>query len=242
MKKLSFWAKANPKTARLIIIFSWIAINIIGITLGKKLSDIDIYTGSNFIIISVIIYLIARIAYPTKKNNKTFVNRSNYYVWQKSCDIILSFSTFMMLIYIGNQLIGKNTTENTKFNFTTANGAIPRDSLKNSSDYHKKITALSSTIENKNLTWKEKRKELRKELKAVGKKNGKIDAEAAGLIFLLVLLGAALLLVVAFFACGISCSGDEGGAMMLLIFGGTGVIVGIGLLIRNVLRKRKKKS
>ena len=85
-----------------------------------------------------------------------------------------------------------------------------------------------------------KKKLLKEQLRAI-KKSGEISKGGkVALIILSVIVALGLLYLVAALACNISCSGSEGGAIILAVGGTALVIFLLVITLRAILGKKKK--
>jgi len=242
MKKNSLWAKDHKVAARLIIIFSFILLTLLGIITGTLLNDTGISIASATLFIVIAIYLAAVIAYPAKSLKGKKLTAAAFYTRQKTCDLLLAASTFCMIVFLSNR-------PDKLFSYTTplsaaipATAAFPKDStVKN----YKPITAFSASLKDetgKSLKWKEKKQLLKNQIRAIKKDNDMSNGAKAALIILSVAAALGLLYLVAALACNISCGGSEGAAVLVTI-GGAGLVIFLLILaIRAITGKKKKPN
>jgi hypothetical protein len=119
--------------------------------------------------------------------------------------------------------------------------SLPKDSTK----AYKTADEFKRSLYDENgkvLKWKERKKLLKQQVKAIKKDNTLSDGGKVGLIILCVLLALALAYGVAALSCSLSCSGSEGAAVAVAILGLGGIILLTFFLIRGIVRKSKKPN
>jgi hypothetical protein len=213
MKSISFWAKTNYKTARILITIVQIALLIGAIYIGTTLEQIGIKLSTLFCFIAIGILLIAAAIYPSKAKQK------NRYIFQKICDIITAAAVFCCICFFSNnsnRIASINTSTMIYGSFATSS----------SNENESPITATTS------------KKALKKQVTATIKELRKYKSISAGKvlgILLVVVLSCVLILFLAALSCSLSCSGS-GAAASILLFGGlAGVILLAALVIRRIL-------
>lgn len=240
MKQLSLWAKNHKWASRILIVTSFILLNILGIAMGILLNSFSIIIPDIILITAVIIFITSWWVYPSKKDKENPIYRKRFYPLQKLCDFILVGSTFLMIIFFGNTGI-------TPFSYSILNVSaadsfsLPTDSTKT----YKSIEEFKKTMKDadgKPLKWKERKKLLKEQIRGIKKANNMSDTGKVFLIILCVLLAVALAYLVAALSCSLSCSGAEGAAAIVAILGIGGVAVLTFFLIRGITRKAKKKK
>lgn len=240
MKQLSHWAKNHKKLSRLIIVVSFIILTALGIATGTLLADVGVAISSITLFIIVCVYFIGVIAYPAKSLKGNSLSATAFYFRQKSCDLMLVASTFCMIVFFSNQP-DKIFSFSIPLNAAApANSTTPKDStLKN----YKTVAAFSASLKDENgksLKWKEKKKLLKEQVRAIKKDTQMSNGAKVGLIILSVLVAIGLFYGVAALACNLSCGGSEGAAGVVLI-GGTAVIILLLIVTIRAIVGRKKK-
>jgi len=108
---------------------------------------------------------------------------------------------------------------------------------------YKTIEAFTASLKDetgKTLKWKEKKKLLKEQIRAIKKADDMATGAKVGLIILSVLVALGLLYLVAALACNLSCSGSAGAATAVMI-GGAGLTVFLLIIvIRGILGRKKK--
>ena len=242
MKKISRWGKTHPWPARFIIVGSFIVLNVLGIVTGLLLHELEITVPAIALLLFFSAYLGGLAAYPLK-TQKTHPSLSPpaFYRRQKSCDFILAASTFCMIVYFGNHP-GSLFQHYPSLKATvTRENSLPRDSAYKP---YKSIAQFAASLKDesgKDLKWKEKRKLLTEQVRAIKKAKDISKGGQAALIVLSVLVALGLLYVVASLACSISCSGSGFLAILVAVAGTTGVVILLISVIRSIMGKKKKK-
>ena len=160
MKRISFWARNHKWPARIIIVVSFILLNVLGIFTGIFLDKLGISISSTTLLVFVSVFLVGFAFYPSKaaKNKK---NATIFYINQKSYDFILAASTFCMIVYIGNK------PETLFQQYQPLNATVMTEPylLKDSSSKnYKSISDFNKTMKDENgkiLKWKERKKLLK---------------------------------------------------------------------------------
>jgi hypothetical protein len=233
-KQFSFWARDHKWSSRFIIVFSFIMMNILGIITGLLLSELNMTFSTWFILLSVLLFSIAWLKYPGKKED-----RSRTYVFRKSCDAILIGATFLMFMYFGNRNV--SPFDSSVFSASAVTSSMPKDSTKN----YKSLEEFKKLLHDENgkpLKWKERKKILKQQVKAIKKDNTISDGGKVGLIILCVLLALILAYGVAALSCSLSCSGSEGAAVVVAVLGLAGVALLTFFVIRSITRKPKRET
>jgi predicted membrane channel-forming protein YqfA (hemolysin III family) len=239
MKQLSLWARNHKNPARLIIILSFIGLTITGLATGHLLSSLGVRISTAALFVTVTVYVAGLIVYPVRASKDNKGKTASFYTRQKICDGMLATSTFCMLVFFSNrpdQLFRYTSPLNATL---PAPAELPRDSTLKTA---KTIAAFSASLRDetgKSLKWKEKKKLLKEQIRAIKKDKAISDGGKVGLIILSVLAAIGLLYLVAALACNLSCSGAEGAATLVMI-GGAGLIVFLlVLVIRSITKKNK---
>jgi hypothetical protein len=238
MRKISLWAKHHPWLARIIIIVSFIVLNVLGFTTGLLLHDASIFLPVAALLFFICLYATGFIAYPFKNENRKYRTVASRYVRQKTCDILLAGSTFLMIVYLGNH---KEILFRYSFPFNEAlasNTILPGDSAVKT---YKSIAAFSSFMKDangKSLTWKERKKILKEQVRVIKKADDLTDGAKAALIVLSVLVALGLLYLIGVLACSLSCGGSDVAAIIVAIGGAGLVIFLLIVVIRKILKKK----
>ena len=226
MKKLSFWARENKRTARVTIIFSYILLNLIGLFLGDVIHSLNIEFTPLFFLFAISLTLLGWMIYPSKDKKHEY---KNFYIRQKSADLILVSATLLFVIYLGNSL---NNNSNSFRNPLQAASIVNTNNASNIST----PTVAKTTVSKKSL-----RQKIRAEIKSIRKAyKDSTKSQKALYIILAVLAAAGLTYVLTMFACSISCSGSEALAIVIFAVGLGGIIFGLVKLIKRITQGKPK--
>lgn len=233
LKQLSFWANKHKWASRFIIVFSFIIMNILGVITGLLFSDLSITFSKWFLILSLIVFGITWLKYPTRKQKRT-------YAFRKACDSTLIGTTFLMFVYFGNR---QATPFDSSILFASVvnNSSLPKDSTKT----YKSIEEFKKSLydeSGKLLKWKERKKLLKQQVKEIKKDRTMPDGGKTGLIILCILLAVILAYGVAALSCSLSCAGSDGAAVAVAVLGLAGIVLLTIFVIRAILKKSKKEK
>jgi uncharacterized membrane protein len=231
-KQLSYWAKQHKWSSRFIIIISFIIMNALGIITGFLFSDLNIEFSAWFLVLAILIFGIAWLRYPAKK--------SSPYGFRKTCDAVLISTTFLMFMYFGNRQVTPISPSVFSASAITST-LLPKDSTKT----YKSPEDFKKSLQDKNgkpLKWKERKKLLKQQVKAIKKDKTLSAGGKVGLIILCVVMALVLTYLVAAIACSLSCSGAEGAAVVVAIFGLAGVALLTFFVIRSIVRKSRREK
>ncbi len=241
MRKISLWAKHNILVARLLLASSHIALVLIACFFGLTLLDNGIFLTPTFLYISLAVWIIAVITYPSGVMKR--VLKVKFYQRQKTNDFFIALGTVLIICY----------STNTEFLSTSNSTNIYASSVTEFS--HDPIDPTAAVIlaslefrDKSTLTKKEKRI-LKKEFKSQlgiyikAKVTGDEDtAGKAGLIILTIVVALGLLYLVAALACSLSCNGMDGAAIAVALIGTVGVVWATIAVIRRINHGPRKKN
>src|ERR1043165_454980 len=158
-KQLSFWARQHKWPSRFIIVFTFIIMNALGIVTGLLFNELDVSFTSWILILSMLVFSIAWIKYPKKKQNL-----KSSYAFRKTCDAILIGTTFLMFVYFGNRQI--TPFSSSILSSSAVSFSLPKDSTK----IYKSAEEFKKSLYDENgnsLKWKERKKLLKQQIKAI---------------------------------------------------------------------------
>lgn len=240
MKRLSTWARHNKWQARIVIIISWILLTLLGIYIGITLKELNAISPVSVFICSIGAFIVTFLIYPLKQQRET-KKIISFYTWQKSCDIIVAVSSFIMVFYVANKPQTLFSGYQFAHAFVINRTSLPTDSIHKS---YKSTKDFSSSLKDGNgdrLKWKERKKMLKAQVKAIREADDLSKGEKTALIVLSVLVAIGLLALVASAACSLSCNGADGAAVLVGV-GGTALVVWLLIfVVRRINRKAKKK-
>jgi hypothetical protein len=241
MRTIALWARFHPVRARILIIVSHLVLSAIALYLSLQLFRRGIQVPVWMAVLFIALFVLTALFYPEKKRG---IKKSRLiFLRQKTCDLIAVTCGFGLICFIGNQAFFHEMPVTQSAN---ASMIIEDPVYKNPAA--KKILDSYKSGEKTRLSMKEKRI-LKNELKfqlgqyalAIASRN-KQKADTTSSIILAVLAAAGLLYLVAALACNLSCSGSETAAVIVLILGVAGIIVGLVYVIRSIKRKARKKA
>ena len=228
MRNVASWASRNPWTARFLIIFLYLPLNIAGLMLGDLLFDRG-YEFPSFVLYGACLVALAVILYYPSRRHAIFLK--NFYVKRKSADFLLLFSTVCMIAFIGNHLnTGKTFSLITKAGGLSATGNYEASSFTASVHPKKPIKKI---VQKKQL-----RKKVVSLIKTLRKKyRDTSDGTKILLIFLAVVVIAATVVLLLGLVCAIGCGGAEAISYILLTLG-----VGLGIFLTFLIFKRLSRN
>lgn len=236
MKKISAWAKAHPWPARIVIVLLHVILIAAAVFIGKSLSGLSISISVAYIWFAILLYLAAVLIYPDSKamHSPRWIS---HYAFQKSCDFMLTATGLFMICFLANR------PANQPIRLNPLSGAHPVVY----SDQHSSIVKRNIELKkpgNHILSRKERKallKELKIELKEVFKAKPGRTRQIA-LTILVGLVAMVLLALVGALSCDLSCSGNEGAALFVLILGTAGVVALVLFFIKKINASYRRRS
>ncbi len=220
MYHLSRWANTHLWQARLLIIGIHVVMTVLALRLGLRLFVNGFQFSDAIQLLFVGIFLLGWAVYPISRQQSSYARR-------KFSDLLLAFSTFLMLTALGNQIptfleIGTPAKE--------ARAAF--------------IVLKEKPEAKAAFSLKEVRKYAKNYFKSrLGKlKKEKAEGNQTLLIILTIIGALGLLYLLAGLACSISCNGAEGVAIAVFIAGLAGIVWLTILLIRKITGRRRKMA
>jgi uncharacterized membrane-anchored protein len=241
MKHLSRWARNNKWKARLIMTIAWFLLTALAIIIGTTLTGLSIELPSTYLLISVAVFFAAIFYYPLR-SQKSFYSTDVFYIKQKSCDLVLAVCSFCLILYAANKPGTLFQHYGNLYAATVIEPSVLKDSTSKSYKSIKDFSASMKNEDGKMLKWKERKKLLKQQVKAIKKSPDMSNGEKTLLTIISVLLALGLLYLVAALACNLSCNGSEAAAVIVGI-GGAGLVVFLLILaIRGIYGKKKKRK
>lgn len=240
MKKISFWAKAHIWQSRLIIIISFILLNIVGVFIGELLNDLHVNIQTLYFEISVILVLILCIAYPVQNVSRRYPSYHSSYAQRKLCDFFLGAITLFMTVYIGNHWkdYPVNNEQVQAFNIVRH----PADSVSNQNLLIKNFIKLIKNPDVTKLSKREKMLLIKNQIKTIKHSKELSKGEKIALIILSVVVAIFLLFGVLALSCSLSCSGSDALAIIVGLGGTFAIIFLLVIILKRINHGRKKKS
>jgi hypothetical protein len=236
MRKISYWAKHNRRTAISSLVAIKLSLAFLASYAGYSLLQLDVHIPFVVFIIALILLSVAAWSYPSAQRTK--LSKRNFYVFQKSCDFIVAAGSFVM--------IGTWVNNNVTLPITAS--AYASNPVSTINPTAEEILASLQHRDKSTLTRKEKRilkEEFKKQLKVyvVAKlKRDKDGGAKAALIILTIVVALGLLYLVAAIACSLSCNGSDAAAAVVAILGLAAIALGMFFVIRRIVRGPKKKT
>jgi len=218
MRKISYWAKYNPRTARLIIAISELLLFILAFKLGLLLLQSGVHLSYFVIILSVLFFAVAHIIYSKIK----WKNSKMKYWYQRLCYFLIGLSVFLLTCFI---------VSNDKVLSWNIYSPLSGTSL-----------SLPSVPKDSSTTKSLSRKEMRKQLRGLRKETRKNDGLKALYFVLIIVGGVGLLYLTAGLACTLSCNGNEAAAWLIGLLGGGGTIFLCIWLMKKLVNKKTTKN
>ena len=226
MKKLAYWGHSHKNAARIIIILSYLVLNLLALFLGDIIHSLNIEFTPTLYLFAVVLTLTGWMLYPSKSRKNKY---RNFFTRQKSADFILISATFLFTAYFGNTL---NNPGNTLLNPAQAISIIhPSGSSNISNSTTAKISGSKKSL----------RQKIRAEIKGI-RKNYKDSTKSQKTfqIIAVVFLALGLTYVLAGLSCSIACSGSEALAYIVFFLGLGGIIFGLVKMIQRITRGKPK--
>ena len=237
MKKLSFWSKQNPIPARLLIALCHLALISLGIISGIATYLEDFAIPSRVLYILFIVFAIAFIFYPLRGKTEGLLK----YSWKRRVkhDIILVLSYACILTCGVNQfafqpISSQESALEVRLMIFKPGGETQTLTKKESRNM------FAQTVKGYRAEIKTQLKLLKAEWKeSKGKKDNLVPVK---ILLVLLVLGVALAAAagIGSLACELSCSGQEGLAVIVAIVGSIAIILLSILAIRAIVKMGKK--
>jgi hypothetical protein len=179
--------------------------------------------------------------YPSHNNLKIGYSRMRKYRLQKSLDFCSAIFSFILVCYVANNI-------NLPYVSTVSGSSIETIKKNDSKPTAAEILASLSHRDKSTLTRSEKRilkSEFKKQLKVYVKAKLTKDDEAAAkaaFIFLSILGALGLTFLLAALACNLACNGSEAGAILLLVFGISAIVLLLILAIKKIKSHKKRDT
>lgn len=240
MKKISLWAKHHPWPARLSIVALYIILNASGIVFGNLLSGSGIQLHPLSWTFLCLLFFSATLLYPQKESRRIW-GAAKYYVRQKAADMVLLLAGFGMTVYLANRNTELFTSQYVQASSIRGIEMPVKDSAVKT---YKSLDEFGASMRDENgnkLKWKERKKLLKQQIKAINQADDLSESQRGLLIVLSILLAALALAGIAALACNLSCSGSDAAAIIVAVGGTALVIFLLVRAIRSINRKNKKQ-
>ena len=240
MRKISTWAYQNKWKARITMTIAWLMLLALAIFIGTTLRELQFVIPAFVFLIITLIFLITVIRYPFM-DEKAHYSATAFYNKRKLCDFILACCSFLMFLVVANEPAILFRSNNDLNAATPASRPSTRDSSARTYQSVQSFTASMKDENGKMLKWKERKKMLRKQIKAIKASSDKSDGEKTALVIVSVLVALGLLSLVASLACNLSCNGAEGAATLVAVGGTALIAILLILVIRGIYGRKKKR-
>ena len=226
MRKIACWAASHPWSARFILVFLYLPLNIAGIVLGDLLFDIGIEFPPYILYTACFIALATMAYYPSRRYP---VFTKNFFAKRKTADFMLLCCTVCMIAFTGNHLNSGQT-----YSLINSAGGSP-----SAGNYYSGIASVRpAQPAGKTVTKKQLRKKVFSWLKSMRKKYKDMPD---GVKILYILLAALVIIVTLYLilalACSISCGGLQAIGYVLLLLG-----IGLGIFVTVLIFKRLSRN
>jgi len=232
MKRVSFWALHHITAARILIVASYLFLNVLGWIAGDLLFSLNIVLPPvSFYLVTLLVTLTVLI-YPVKKRK----TQQNIYARKKMADFLLIAATFLFIVYSSNSY-------NINRSLNPLNSAFAYNPVKwESSNNVHNVNPLS-----KKKAYHGSKKSYKKYFRSVVRSARKkyrdsTPGERILLISLVVIAAIFLIFLVSALACNIICSGAEALGYIILIVGIGAIIFGVVKLIQRIQRGSPQKE
>lgn len=235
MKKISYWAKYNPRKSQAIITACHLSLIVLAFILSSLFKERGVILNTNIFYLCLISFLILAIFYPGRKQ----------YAMRKTADfifVILGFIQFCVLfntdfmqkksltgLYAAS--IGTDSSL-TRYKVGDFKYGSSEKILAEYQQHHKKLNRRDQKILVKELKYQSRK------MATKGPGNGDNTAEIIGIIALALLISMGII----FLSCAIACGGAEVLAGLVLIAGLFVVIWLVVIRIKQVNRRAIKKE
>lgn len=232
MKKISYWGRQNPWTARIIIVIGHVILLVSAVYMGLLSASYEWMIKPWQIMSLVVILLLAMIAYPVKGIRKGPFKHT--YHRQKFIDGSLVMCSFLLIAGTSNR-------------YANLPAAIPQEVNPLSEFMVNKPPSMEKkkipTAKDFNRALKKLRKQARKTLRMEKKRmqaNRSSDSTTGNIVLTILLAVGVFILwiLILSLSCNLSCSGNEGMAWIVFI-GGTGGLVLLSILAIKSIWKRR---
>ena len=234
MKKISAWAKAHRWPARILVFLLHFVLIAAAVYIGKNLFALSISINPAYYWFAILLYIVAVFVYPRKHGSDSprWISR---YAFQKCCDFTLTLTGLVMICFLVNRPANEASSLNPLRGAYPGHYTEPPPSTyKSSIEKKNSVKSILSKRERRAML-KALRTELREVFKAQPGRGGKIA------LTILVGLGAViLLLLVGSLSCELSCSGNEGAAVLVLILGTAAVVALVLFFVKKINAKYRR--
>lgn len=236
MYALSIWAKNHKRAARITIISIYVLLHIISLILGNWLTISHITLPASFFYSIALLFFTGVIIYPPLEKKHQY---RHFYIARKTADGILAFSTFLMMIWVANNIETFRFATNEAYAATIH--PVKREAkqplLKTIFSLKNPLFKLLPKVDVNSKVFKKLKANIHTIRQAYKdtSKGGKI-----ALIILSILVATGLLMLLAGLSCNISCSGSDGLAILVAVLG-TALIIFLFVKVLQAINRGPRK-
>jgi hypothetical protein len=238
MKQISIWAKQHVWPARIIVTVSHILLTIIAIYWGVIGFKAGIYLNEGLLYAFILLYLLLFLFYPSANSLALF---KNTYTVRVSFHTLMALCSFMLVLSYVNVKMQPATGQS----IFAATYTYPKNESGYKNPEAERLMKMFKNGEIKKFTRAE-RKILREELKYQFNRLKQVNAtgeksDGGNIVIIIVTIVAALALLYGTVAlsCSLSCNGNDGAAILVIVLGVAVVIFG-AIMVGRALRKKNK--
>lgn len=224
VKSLSFWAKAHVRTTRFVFAIGYFVLTFAGLLAGIWLSEMGVQVPEKTAWPLALVVLLAMYFFPRRSGRKD----EKWKVWrrQRVCHAVIFMGAVALFAVQGNRLPRWANTAQPNSPLGIAHSSLGNSDAPTRTGHHsslfKKTTQRAKTFV---------RKTLAKRLFKVPERSWGRFFKFLGL-FLLISGGV---LVLSALACSLACSGNEGGAAVVLVVAGVAAGFAFFMLVKSFL-------
>jgi hypothetical protein len=237
MYRLSLWGRHHVWPARFLIVASYLLLNLLGWALGEQLALNGIYLTQVHFYLGAVLVLIPFFAYPSKQRKRDY---KHFYAFQKTCDGLLVAGTFVLILCLAQPRSLPQPWMGVPAGATEVVTPVPTQPVVQKKSVFRKAA-------NTAIRWLGVDKAVQKKIQKNAQRlmyeykrsstGGKI-----ALIFLTVLVAAALGILVLSLSCSLSCNGSDAAAILVGVLG-MGLIIFLSVkVIQRITRGPKPKA
>ena len=236
MYQLSLWARRHVWPARILIVLCYVVLNFTGWLLGEQLTLNGIHLSQTHFYIGTALVLTGFFAYPSKSSKRVL---KHFYRFQKSCDALLVSGTFVLIVCLSQPQSLPQPWMGFSAQATTVKPANLPPAKAKPSVFRKAANVAIQWLGVDKAIQKKIQKNAQK-LMAEYKRSS--TGGKVALIFLTILVAAALGILVLSWSCSLSCNGSDAAAILVGVLG-MGLIIFLSVkVIQRITRGPKPKD
>jgi hypothetical protein len=225
-RNISHWATINPWKTRFLITGIHVLTGTAGIILGKKLADSGTHFTELSKNLSIAIFLTSALLYPVRKSPTELFKHT--YLRQKTHDLALFLSGFMLIVNVGNHYSELNPS------FASLLGT------RNFKQQQEHVSSNNIQVPNQLVFYKSENQS--QDGSSVVQKKELGDWAKFFLTILAIAVACGLGYGLAVLSCSIACSGSQGLAALVGIGGLIGIIALLFWALRSIFSSKHKET